>query len=43
MTDIKVGEKVTCHYTEENGKLICHKCAPPESSKKKDAKGDAAK
>jgi hypothetical protein len=33
-TDIKVGDKVTCYYTEEDGKYRCHKCAPAESMKK---------
>jgi len=34
IADIKVGTKVTCAYTEEGGKNVCHRCSPPDAPKK---------
>lgn len=34
LADFKAGDKVTCMYTEEGDKLICHKMSPPKSKKK---------
>jgi Cu/Ag efflux protein CusF len=34
MSDFKVGDKVTAHYTEEEGgKLVCHKLEQPKPKK----------
>ncbi|HUJ11810.1 MAG TPA: DUF5666 domain-containing protein [Verrucomicrobiae bacterium] len=35
LADLKTGEKVTVAYTEEDGTLMAHKIAPPQSHKKK--------
>jgi Cu/Ag efflux protein CusF len=32
--DYKVGDKITVSYTEEDGKLLCKKMAPPRTKKK---------
>jgi Cu/Ag efflux protein CusF len=37
LEDIKVGDKVTVWYTEEDGVLTAHRIAPPRSAKKKSA------
>jgi hypothetical protein len=37
VTDIKVGDKVTVWYTEEDGVLTAHRIAPPASAKKEPA------
>jgi Cu/Ag efflux protein CusF len=34
ITDIKIGDKVTVYYTEENGVNTAHKIGPPDSAKK---------
>jgi Cu/Ag efflux protein CusF len=34
LTDIKVGDKVTVSYTEEDGVLTAHRIGPPKSTKK---------
>ena len=41
LTDLKVGDKVTVSYTEEDGKNVAHRIAPPDAPKKKDKKADA--
>lgn len=33
MSDFKVGDKATAHYTDENGKLVCHKLETPKPKK----------
>jgi Cu/Ag efflux protein CusF len=33
ITDIKVGDKVTVHYTEEDGVLMAHHIGPPATQK----------
>jgi Cu/Ag efflux protein CusF len=38
LSDLKVGDKVTVSYTEEGGKNVAHRIAPPDASKKKDTK-----
>jgi len=38
LTDIKVGDKVTVSYTEEDGVLTAHKIGVPASEKKKESK-----
>ncbi|HUK81415.1 MAG TPA: hypothetical protein VLZ12_02170 [Verrucomicrobiae bacterium] len=36
LSDLKVGDKVTVHYTEENGKDMANKIGPPAERKKKE-------
>jgi hypothetical protein len=36
LSDLKVGDKVTVNYTEEAGKNVAHRIAPPDAPKKKD-------
>jgi Cu/Ag efflux protein CusF len=38
LSDFKVGDKVLCSYTEEDGKNICHKMGPPRAKKEKGEK-----
>ena|SRR5437870_799338 len=40
LSDLKVGDKVTVHYTEEGGKDVAHKIGPPDSAKKKEKKAE---
>ena len=37
VTDIKVGDKVTVWYTEEDGVLTAHRIAPPAAQRKEPA------
>ena len=40
LSDLKVGEKVTAFYTEEGGKNMLHKLAPPKSKKEPEQQED---
>ena len=37
LSDLKVGDKVTAHYTEQDGKMMASKINPPVSKKKAEA------
>jgi hypothetical protein len=37
VTDVKVGDKITVHYTEEGGVLIAHSIGVPQSVKDKES------
>jgi hypothetical protein len=37
VTDIKVGDKITVHYTEEDGVLVAHSIGVPQSVKKQES------
>jgi Cu/Ag efflux protein CusF len=34
LDDFKDGDKITCWYTEDGGKLVCHKMGQPKSRKR---------
>src|SRR5712664_2850026 len=36
LSDVKVGDKVTVSYSEEDGKNVAHRIAPPDAPKKKE-------
>jgi Cu/Ag efflux protein CusF len=42
MKDLKVGDKMTVSYTEEEGKNVAHRIASPDSMKKKEKKTESA-
>lgn len=38
LADLKVGDKITCHYTDEGGKMMCHKMETPAEKKEMEKK-----